>query len=105
MEIFEKIREKISRHYWIIPVLQLLLIGVVAVIAHSCIALCHDDVLLFVFLFLSVLCFLLAITETVMFFAENQFKKAILLLISELIAISLSIFLFVFLPFAMKLNL
>lgn len=104
MEIFGKIREKISRHYWIIPVLQLL-IGVVSVMAYQCIAQCHYYVLLFVFSFLSVMCFLLAITETVMFFAEKKFKKAILLLISELIAISLSFFLFVFLPMAMNLDL
>ena len=106
MGVLEKIREKGARHYWIFPVLHLL-IGLVSAVIR-----CnnpHDDgqygTILVVFSFLSIVCFIFAITEMVAFFAEKQSRKAIVLLLSELIALPLSVILFVFLPFVLNLDL
>ena len=106
MSTIEKIREKDTRRYKIFPMLHLF-IGFVSAVAQ-----CnnpHDDgqygTILVVFSFLSIVCFIFAITEIVAFFAEKQSRKAIALLLSELIALPLSVIFFVFLPFVLNLDL
>lgn len=105
MSTIEKIREKDTRRYKIFPMLHLF-IGFVSAVAQ-----CnnpHDDeqyrTILVVFSFLSILCFIFAITEMVAFYAEKQTRKAFGLLISELIAIPFSI-LFFYLPLVLNLDL
>ncbi len=106
MGVLEKIRGKDARRYWIFPALHLL-IGIVSAVSHY--KNLHDDeqygTILAVFSFLSILCFIFAITETVSFFAEKQSRKAIVLLILELIALPLSFIIFFFLPLALGLDL
>jgi|GEM_PF-2127885 hypothetical protein len=106
MGVLENIREKVAQHYWIFPVLHLL-IGLVSAVIQCYNP--HDDgqygTILVVFSFLSIVCFIFAITEMVAFFAEKQSRKAIVLLLSELIALPLSVILFVFLPFVLNLDL